>query len=260
MNPTLYGEVLEEALATQRVYDQAGEPRALNSGLASHTVAKLQSLIDENPIKDTLEVGMAMGMSTLGILYALERKKDGRHTAIDPYQTIGRDYFDPSLGSSTDSGWHGIGLSMVARAGLSHRFTHIPAPNYLALPDLVRQGKQYDLIFIDGYHTFDYTFIDYFYADILLKENGLLVFDDVLLPMVYHVCKFIDTHKAYERLGPNYTDPLNPRFRLMMAIARLMGKRGPRNSDAEWGSIMAYRKLKSTIVRPLYFHTDFYPQ
>lgn len=100
---------------------------------------------------------MAMGCSTLAILEALP--KEGYHTSIDPFQTATHNY-----------GFRGVGVTMVKRAGLADRHRLIEQPNYLALPDLLRAGERFDLIFIDGYHTFDFAFIDFFYADLLLRE------------------------------------------------------------------------------------------
>ncbi len=42
-------------------------------------------------------------------------------------------------------------------------------------------GENYlDFIFIDGWHTFDYTLIDFFYADKLLRKDGIILIDDAL--------------------------------------------------------------------------------
>ncbi len=59
--------------------------------------------------------------------------------------------------------------------------------SYKALPDAVTRKEKYQLIFIDGWHTFDYTLVDFFYADLLLELGGFLVFDDVQLPAVAKV-------------------------------------------------------------------------
>ena len=40
--------------------------------------------------------------------------------------------------------------------------------------------KPFDFIFIDGWHTFDYTLVDMFYADRLLRIGGYLLIDDAL--------------------------------------------------------------------------------
>ena len=255
----VYGKVLNEALLKSRVKDAQGNIYKLQGGIAKDAILKIQQLIRENNCKNTLEVGMAMGMSTLAILYALEKNGGGKHIAIDPYQKKEIDYYDPTTPPPTSDGYGGTGIAMVEDAGLSSMFKHIDEPNYLALPKLVKDGKRFDLIFIDGYHTFDYAFIDFFYSDLLLNEGGVLVFDDVSLPMVHKVCWFLETHKSYKKIGPEMTHPLNPIYRLKTRIQRILGMRGPRNSHKEWGSIMAYKKVKTTMVRPLYFHTDFYP-
>ena len=256
--PPIEGETLDRALSTGEVFDKRGNPCRLNSGLARQAISKLQELMAIHSTRASLEVGMAMGMSTLGILYML-RHNGGRHVAIDPYQLRGRDYADSALGATSEDGWSGIGLEMVRRAGLEALLEFTDEPDYLALPRLLRDGRQFDLILIDGYHTFDYTFVDYFYADLMLREGGLLIFDDAILPMVHRVCRFVETHKAYELLGPEIRDPLNPLFRAKMRWDALRGRRGPRNADPEWGSVLAFQKVRSTKVKPLYFHTAFYP-
>lgn len=253
------GEILRSALESQTVFDADGREFPLQSGLANEALVKLQDLVRQEKITQTLEIGMAFGMSTLGILYALEGKDNARHFAIDPYQERAIDYFDPSKPPPTEKGHGGVGLAMVERAGLGGWLEFDDRPDYLALPDLVAQGRKFDLVFIDGYHTFDYTFVDYFFADLLLREGGYLVFDDWMLPPVHKVCWFLESHKDYELIGPKHDFPLKPSYRAKLWLQRKLGRRAPRNADPEWGSIMAYRKRSSTMVRPLYFHSPFYP-
>jgi len=48
----------------------------------------------------------------------------------------------------------------------------------LELPKMLESGKKFDFIYIDGSHQSDDTFIDGYYAHKLLREGGLLIFDD----------------------------------------------------------------------------------
>jgi predicted O-methyltransferase YrrM len=241
---TAYGKELIEMMSSHSAYDSNASKVALAGVIRDESVYSLQQLILENRPRTTLEIGMAMGMSTLAILYALQKIGGGSHVAIDPHQRAG-----------PPDGYNGVGLSMVKRAGFAGNFEFLEQPSYLALPELVASGKRFDFIFIDGYHTFDFAFVDYFYSDLLLNDGGILVFDDVLLPMIDKVCWFLETHKAYARLGPNVRHPLNPFFRLK----RRLTKRGTRGGDPIWGGLQAYRKIRSTTVAPLFFHTAFYP-
>jgi len=50
---------------------------------------------------------------------------------------------------------------------------------------------------------------------LLLRDGGISVFDDWEMPQVHHVCWFLETHKAYERITEfSRWQPLNPLLRL----------------------------------------------
>jgi hypothetical protein len=44
---------------------------------------------------------------------------------------------------------------------------------------------------------FDYTIIDFFYADRLLAEGGYLIFDDCLAPGVARAIDYVRSNRAY---------------------------------------------------------------
>jgi len=60
------------------------------------------------------------------------------------------------------------------------------------------------MIFIDGWHTFDYTLLDLFYSFLLLKKNGYIVIDDALHPGVNKVVKYVQDN--YKFLKKTNTD------------------------------------------------------
>jgi predicted O-methyltransferase YrrM len=45
-------------------------------------------------------------------------------------------------------------------------------------PDLISEGKEYDLIFIDGSHNYEHVVVDLRYALQLVKEGGKIILDD----------------------------------------------------------------------------------
>jgi len=226
---------LDLMLSTNRAVNQEGHEIEIHSNIGRDSVNKIRELIQTIDIQRSLEVGMASGISTLAILGA----HSGHHIAVDPNQTSGgRD------------GWQGIGLTAVRNAGLEDRFTLLEESSHLALPRL-SESEQFDFIFIDGWHSFDYTLMDIFYSDLLLRDGGVLVVDDWGMPQVAFALKFLIAHKPYEQLGPRLEDPLNPFTKLR--------RRFKKNYDKGWGSIRAFRKLHSSQVPWHFFESSFYP-
>ena len=67
---------------------------------------------------------------------------------------------------------------------------------------LKKQGEaSFDFIFIDGWHTFDYTLVDFFYANLLLKINGFIIIDDVLHAGVKSCINYLTSnYKFYKKI------------------------------------------------------------
>lgn len=47
------------------------------------------------------------------------------------------------------------------------------------LPKLLKEGKKYNFIYIDASHRADDTFVDAYYAHLMLEPEGILIFDDL---------------------------------------------------------------------------------
>lgn len=130
----------------------------------------LYNLVKENKYTFTLEIGLAMGASAVWIAQAHEDNGlKGLHVAIDPNQT---------------EQYNNIGRLLVQRSGLDSYLSILEMPSYRGLPKLLDEvvtglRKRFQLIYIDGWHTFDYTLIDFFYADLLLDVHGVIVLDDI---------------------------------------------------------------------------------
>ncbi len=145
----------------------------------------LANLIQELKPIVTLEVGLAYGVSALAICDALFKTTQTKHIVIDPHQNI-----KPI--------WGGIGLYNLKRAGFRDLIEFYEQPSYRALPMLESADTKIDFAFIDGWHTFDYTLVDFFYIDKMLKEGGFVVFDDADWPSVRNVCRFVATNLDYK--------------------------------------------------------------
>jgi predicted O-methyltransferase YrrM len=133
----------------------------------------------------TLEIGLAYGFSTLYILAAAKNNNKGHHTAIDPFA---RGY------------WKGIGLVHATdqdpTLGGASSFRFIEDRSDRAAADLAREGRDYDLIFIDGNHRFDDVLVDFYLYAQLCSVGGFIVFDDMWMSSIQSVVGFIRSNRA----------------------------------------------------------------
>ncbi len=69
------------------------------------------------------------------------------------------------------------------------------------LPELIKQGEKFEFIFIDGDHKFDGEFVDFYYADLLLENNGYVLLHDTWMRSTRLVMEFIKTNrKDYKKI------------------------------------------------------------
>jgi predicted O-methyltransferase YrrM len=86
-------------------------------------------------------------------------------------------------------------------------FNLVEIKSEFALPRILEQGEgSFDFIFIDGWHTFDHTLLDCFYATRLLRVGGYLAIDDVIFPAVRRVVDFVLNYPCYELFRSLGTD------------------------------------------------------
>jgi len=102
-----------------------------------------------------------------------------------------------------------------------------------ALPQLLEKYEaQFDFIFIDGWHTFDHTLLDCFYATRLLRVGGVLAIDDVSFPSVKRVVDFLKNYPCYAEQGSvGYTMPKTWKRIVARALAFPISRR-------TWASVL----------------------
>jgi predicted O-methyltransferase YrrM len=141
----------------------------------------------------TIEVGLALGMSALFLCRAILAADGGRaggparHVAIDPFQ-----------GSS----WDGAGVATLRAAGVDGMVEVIEEESALALPELVRAGRRFDLAFVDGDHRFESVLGDLVLLDRLVEPGGLIVVDDMWMPAVRLAVAYVE-HNLDHSLEPD---------------------------------------------------------
>jgi predicted O-methyltransferase YrrM len=180
-------QTIEKIYETGLVVGRSGEAHKLHSAIDREEGEFLFSLIRNDPkIRRTLEVGCAYGLSSLHICSATRERKEASHTIIDPFQ---------------NTQWDGAGVASLEAAGIEF-FNLLEIKSEFALPQLLESNEgQLDFIFIDGWHTFDHTLLDCFYATRLLRIGGVLAIDDVSFPSVRRVVEFLKNYPCYEELG-----------------------------------------------------------
>jgi predicted O-methyltransferase YrrM len=184
----------------------------------------------------TLEVGFAFGISTLCILAGLlDNGVTGvPHVAMDPFQSSER--------------FRNAGLRTLHEAGVFAMVDFHREASETFLPGLVAAKRQFDFILIDGDHAFDHTFVDIFYANLLLKPGGTMLIDDINMPPVYLANRYLLNNYHYELIGEafgSHSDATQTwQGEPIPAGARKRGKESPRRR----ASIRAYRKPLSESV------------
>jgi predicted O-methyltransferase YrrM len=178
--------IIDEIYHSKIVRDQYGNQYDLSSEVDSVEGNYLYQLItSDKSITRTLEIGCAYGLSSLHICEALRGRRNASHIIIDPKQI---------------SVWHGVGVSYLEQAGIDF-FRLIQEPSELALPDLLRtQEGEFDLVFIDGWHTFDHTMLDLFYANRLVRVGGYVVIDDCNWESVSAAVSYYNNYAAFEQV------------------------------------------------------------
>ncbi len=170
--------------------------KKLHSETKPNECMYLMNLINKYNLKKSLEIGMAYGISAAWI-----NKYTKNHTCIDPFQ---------------EAQWDNMGKKLNPKVKL------IEEVSYLAFPQLIEE--EFDLIYIDGFHTFDYTLIDIFYADKLLKIGGFVIIDDVKLKGVNECVNYIK--KNYKHFKPIPSPSTQACFRKIAEDLRLSDPQG----------------------------------
>jgi len=172
--------------------------------------ALFNTVLNRRP-KLVVEIGMAYGVSTLTILSALRNcDNGGRLISIDPY-----------------IGWPTgrlVALNQVRRARHEAAHEHLHEPSYSGLVRLIHGGSDADFVYIDGNHNFDYAFTDFFLADKLIKQNGIIGFNDCGWRSVFRVIQFLKRYRRYEEIDVGLKRRFDARNKVFELVKRFQGR------------------------------------
>ena len=162
--------------------DRTGKQKLLAGAVTEGEANYLYDLINREDLKRTLETGVANGLSTLAMALAAQNI-GGHHIGIDPCQITEHKE---------------TAVVLLEEFDVNKNFTLMDGPAHTEMPKLIDQDRQFDLIFVDGMHLFDYKLVDVFFADMLLRDGGWLLLHDLLIPSVKKTLRYLIQHRDYE--------------------------------------------------------------
>ena len=223
-----YCQPLRQLVETGQVSTPDGDLIQSHASSTVNNLVVLRNLIQKERPSRTLEIGLAHGASALAILATLREvhaDSNFQHVAIVPFQT-------------TD--WKSIALSQIAEAGLDTNFEFHQEESCLALSEMCRQKRSFDLIYVDGSHLFEDVFLDFFFCSRLLSEGGLVLFDDCRDKHVRKAMKFIETNYSgvlrKESFMSHGLDSLKRKIANWLGSTQLVGFRRIGKPPREWNS------------------------
>lgn len=155
-------------------------PIALTCGMRYD---QLLAYIERKPSLSILEIGVARGAAALRMMaYADKLGGTARYAGIDLFGSLTPEQLANSFcieakrpltrGETMDMFRQQLG------PGVALRMTLFEGRSAAVLPELARQGFQYDLIFLDGDHSYEGVAGDWRICPSLLAADGVVVFDD----------------------------------------------------------------------------------
>lgn len=178
-----FTKTLQQIFSTGKTTDQDGRERVVDDRISESEAKILYNTVKAAGGGNSIEVGMAYGVSALVICQAQrDTGSNGVHYAVDPNQF---------------SHYRGAALEALKKEGLDRYVKIQEGPSHMMLPRLIEQNTSARFAFIDGWHTFDYTLIDFFLADKMLEPGGYMAFHDVYGRSKQRVINFILTHRKY---------------------------------------------------------------
>ncbi len=232
----LANPIIEQIFSTKTVVNSHGVGIPLDYHIDLSEGAYLAELIEsDSTVQKTLEVGCAYGISSLFICSALAGRKNPKHIILDPHQ---------------NGYWQSIGTLNLKRAGYDF-FELIEEFSEFSLPTLAKnEAGTFDLIFIDGWHTFDHTLLDIFYANKLLRVGGYVVIDDCQYPAIEKAVDYFSNYPAYQLLP----QPKHQRTNLTRKrqVVEYLGRFIPRFFWTSVAPIVVYKKVYKRIYPAKY--------
>jgi predicted O-methyltransferase YrrM len=178
--------------------------------LSSHTPKEqglfIQKIYDQVKPVRSLEVGFALGISTLFILEKCRQynRGDKCHVVIEPYS------------------WGPAAMHNISKEGLDK---YIDIRNDLSdkvLPSMYLQNERIQFAYVDTTKVFDVVLQDFYFIDKILDVGGVIILDDASMGGVEKVVRFINTLQHYEIMEKFEEVQLSKKYRLLQKVTELI--------------------------------------
>jgi predicted O-methyltransferase YrrM len=195
--------------------------------LAEVDAREIRDLAVAEGVETTLEVGLGLGVGTLSLCEVLLEvgRPGARDVVVEPFP---------------DEFFGGAGLQTIRDAGLEDVVQLIQGPSQLLLPQMVSEGRRFDLALIDGDHSFDGVFLDLCYADVLVRPHGLVIVDDLWIRAVRLAVSYVERNFGWELLPSAMTRAFRWRRPRNLPGRRLRGS----------GDVAVLRRPAERLDRP----------
>lgn len=189
---------IDKSLAEGELDSTAGQANRPGQATAASTQYALTLLVRLLAPARVLEIGTFFADTSRVIAAAMAETGSGHLTTIDPFGA----HRVPDL----IAGWP---------ADLRDRVTFRPENSmsfflYLDEELHVGRGKQapFDIIFVDGHHSFDYAFFDLMRSSLFLRPGGVLVVDNIEQPGPADAVRlFLERHTHWQLYKAPGTEP-----------------------------------------------------
>ncbi len=159
-----------------------GERIELHSHTPKEQGVFLQNLYEKvNPVR-SLEVGLALGISTLFILEKAREKlkTDKTHIVIEPLP------------------WGNAAIHNIQKEGLSGYVDIRNALSDVVIPAMYLNDERIQFAYVDTTKIFDTIMQDFYFIDKILDVGGVIVFDDASTGGISMVMRFINSLPHYK--------------------------------------------------------------
>jgi len=144
-------------------------------------------VIDTSKELHILEIGSFEGKSTIWFLDNILQNKNSTITCVDPWMSYSQDIDSLNSYFKEENEWDltkwktkELFLKNIVENGNSSKVVIRQGFSDKVLPSLITEQKTYDIIFIDGNHTAPYVMMDTIMSWSLLKNDGIIIFDDYM--------------------------------------------------------------------------------
>jgi SAM-dependent methyltransferase len=199
----------------------AAASSSANVFLSRATVA--QAFLDLFEAPRYLEIGVEKG-------WTFHAVKAARKVAVDP-----QFMFDVDAARADP-----------ANAGCDYH----PVESDVYFADKMAPGEHFDVIFLDGLHTFDQTLKDLLAAILCLAPDGVIVIDDVMPNSYAASLPERDRTLAYHALAPNEGTWMGDVYRLVFFIDQYLPAFSFATMGENHGQLVMWREQRRSTGRP----------